>query len=39
MKRKLQTSARKRVLQRNKHKLQFRRQSLFIQELDKGSES
>lgn len=36
MKKRLQSSSRKRLLQRNKHKLTFRRQTLFIQELEKS---
>lgn len=30
------SSARKRLLHRNKHKLTVRRQTLFVQELDKS---
>lgn len=39
MKRKLQSSARKRLLQRNKHKQTYRRHALFIQEMDKHQEA
>lgn len=35
MKKRLHSSARKRLLQRNKHKLTVRRQTLFAQEFER----